>query len=78
MPALADSVARPSHPAGNGAAAAARTLALQRALLRDPVVRRRILQQAELRRAVLQSTEGLTAAEQAEVRRLLTPERPRR
>lgn len=83
MPAASDSSKAPAsamdsmhamhHP--ESAAAARRTLEMQRALLRDPVIRRRIVTNAALRRQMLESTEGLTEAERAELRRLLTPPR---
>ena len=50
-------------------------LALQQALLRDPVIRRRVQSSPALRRKVLAALSGLPAAEQAEVRRLLAPVR---
>ena len=52
-----------------------RRLALQRALLRDPVIRRRIVTNPALRQQMLEATEGLSEAERAELRRLLTPAR---
>ena len=71
-----DSMHAMHHPAA--AASAQRLLTLQRALLRDPLIRRRIAADANLRRLLLESGEGLDAAERAELRRLLTPPRARR
>ena len=53
------------------AATAKRVLDMQRALLRDPVIRRRIVADAALRELMLESFEGLSASERAELQRLL-------
>jgi hypothetical protein len=61
------------------AATAKRVLEMQRALLRDPVIRRRIVADAVLRQLMLESFEGLSASERWELQRLLTlPARPGR
>jgi hypothetical protein len=54
------------------AATAKRVLDMQRALLRDPVIRRRIVADPVLRQLMLESLEGLTEGERVELQRLLT------
>ena len=69
-PASKDTMHTMHHP--EVAAAAQRTLMLQRALLRDPVIRRRIAADPALRRLMLESTDGLSDTDRDELRRLLT------
>ena len=69
-PASKDTMHTMHHP--EVAAAAQRTLMLQRALLRDPVIRRRIAADPALRRMMLESTDGLSDTDRDELRRLLT------
>jgi hypothetical protein len=86
MPATADSAkphlggaADPMHAVHHPevAATAKRVLDMQRALLRDPVIRQRIMADTALRQLMLQSFEGLSAGEREELQRLLRlPARP--
>ena len=68
-PAAIDPMHALHHP--EIAASAARTLLLQRALLRDPVIRRRIKADPATRRLMLESTDGLSEKDRDDVRRLL-------
>ncbi len=55
------------------AATAKQVLDMQRAMLRDPVIRRRIAADAALRQMMLTAFEGASSSERAELERLLTP-----
>jgi len=69
VPAAIDPMHATHHP--DVAASAARTLLLQRALLRDPVIRRRIAANPAVRQLMLESTDGLSTKDRDDVRRLL-------
>ena len=58
------------------AASVTRVLELQRALLRDPVIRRRVVADPALRQLMLGSLEGLSAVDRAELLRLLSVRTP--
>ncbi len=49
-----------------------------RLMLQDPVIRRRVLADSALRRMLMQSLDSLSAADRAQLQRLLTPPRSRR
>ena len=78
MPAAPAAPAAPVHNAATQAAHhpddAALAASLQRRLLGDPVIRRRIQSDSSLRRMLLQSSEKLSDAERAAVRKLLSTE----
>ena len=86
MPAAGDSAkpdvggaADPMHAVHHPevATTAKRVLEMQRALLRDPVIRRRIVADPVLRQMLLDSLDGLTPGERVELQRLLVvPARP--
>jgi len=77
MPSSRAAIAAPVHDAATQAAhhpdEAALAASLHRRLLSDPVIRQRIRSDTTLRRMLLQSSERLSDAERAAVRKLLMP-----